>query len=76
MRLRQYHVAVFTGNRATDLVTVFATIALSKGEAFHQAWSLIRDHWTTDPAKLEYHAVIVPVTRGPRRQAGKRDGQA
>ena len=60
---RQYHVAVFAGDRARDLVGVFAAIASNDGDAFQQAWDYIRDNWMTNPARLEYHAVAGPVAR-------------
>ena len=67
LRRKQYHVAVFVGGRARDLVGVFAVIAGDEGDAFQQCWDYVRDNWTkVDPARLEYHAVI-GVGTGHRR---------
>lgn len=69
LRRRQYHVAVFAGDRARDLIGIFTAIANDDGDAFQQAWEYIRDQWTLDPARLQYHAVAGPVVR-PRRMRG------
>jgi hypothetical protein len=67
---RQFHVAVFTSKRASDLIAVFAAIATNEGDAYQQAWDYVRENWSDNPALLEYRAVAGPVARRRRASDG------
>jgi hypothetical protein len=73
---RQWHVAVFSGDRAADLLVVFAVVANNPGDAIQQAWEYVRAQWQTNPRALEYVPLPLPVIRERRRREGARDGQA
>lgn len=69
---RQWHVAVFQGDRAADLLAVFTVIATDPGEAIQQAWNYVGEQWRTDPKTLEYMPLPLPVfrQRGRSRNVG------
>ena len=60
---RQWYVAVFQGDRATDLLAVFIVVATDPGEAIQQAWNYVGEQWHIDPQTLEYKPLPLPVLR-------------
>ena len=73
---RQWYVAVFRGQRATDLVIVFGVVAVNRSDAIQQAWDYVRAAWRTDPKVLEYVPVALPIVRERQRRRGLSDAHA
>ena len=59
--LSPWCVAVFHGERATDLLAVLDVIAGNNGEAIQQVWEYVREHWSASPESLHYVPVALPL---------------
>jgi hypothetical protein len=62
-RRRQWHVAVFRGNRAEDLLMGLTVIAGNSADAIQQAYEYVAEHWTTPANQLAYIPVAAPIIR-------------
>jgi hypothetical protein len=61
---RQWHVAVFRGNHAEDLLIVLAMLAGNAADATQQAYEYVAEHWATPANHLVYVPVTAPTIRG------------